>query len=60
MSEDRDRPTTRRDVLDRHGMSGYHMPAPENVRDVFEGTMVDSLAFVFRQLEEMGIGRAER
>jgi hypothetical protein len=53
------RPTRRRDILDRMGMSKYRMPAPENVADVFEGRIVGSLLTVFRQLDKIGARRAK-
>ena len=53
-------PKTRRDLLDEHGMPNYKIPdTPPNIGNVFEGRVTDDLAFVFRQLDEMGVKRAE-
>jgi hypothetical protein len=51
-------PKTRRDLLDSHGMPDYKIPmVPSNIANVMEGRTADDLAFVFKQLEEIGVKR---
>ena len=55
-NDQRKKPSTKRDLLDRNGMKNYRERQwLQSIGNITEGPIVDKLVSVFRQLEEIGV-----